>query len=96
MGRPVMTGSSVDEVEAVRSTGQHQMWTELAGLKPDTIYCYEVHNGSLLRERTGFSHGTRRAGAPGPGSLAFGGLRRRTTPISTRCSIRCTNPAVTR
>ncbi len=53
-GTKVGSAPGIDESSAVRFTGQHQMWASIRGLQPDTIYCYEVANGSVLRERTGF------------------------------------------
>lgn len=53
-GSPVMAAVAVDEVDAVRGSGQHQMWASLDGLEPDTIYCYQVMDSGVLRERTGF------------------------------------------
>jgi acid phosphatase type 7 len=45
--------ASIDEL-ALESDGDVQMWATVAGLQPDTIYCYTVANGSVLQERTGF------------------------------------------
>jgi acid phosphatase type 7 len=42
------------ETTAVRGAGENQMWATIEGLEPDTIYCYEVANGHLLQERSGF------------------------------------------
>ncbi len=53
-GTPVTTAfTSVDEA-ALKSDDDVQMWAEISGLEPDTIYCYTVGNGTLLQTRTGF------------------------------------------
>jgi hypothetical protein len=53
-GTPVMSMMGEDEKTAVRGAGESQMWTTAEGLEPDTIYCYQVANGHVLQERTGF------------------------------------------
>jgi acid phosphatase type 7 len=53
-GSPVTTAVGEVEANAVRGAGEYQMWASIEGLEPDTIYCYEVANGHLLQERTGF------------------------------------------
>ncbi len=53
-GTTVTSAPGLDEATAVRAPGEHQMWASIEGLQPDTVYCYTVANGSVLRERTGF------------------------------------------
>jgi hypothetical protein len=53
-GTKVTSAVGIEEMEAVAASGHHQMWASIEGLEPDTIYCYEVANGSVLQARTGF------------------------------------------
>jgi acid phosphatase type 7 len=53
-GASVMSMMGEIEVNAVRGAGENQMWATLDGLEPDTIYCYQVSNGQMLEERSGF------------------------------------------
>lgn len=53
-------GSAVTTVpgkadKSVRASGEKQMWSPIAGLEPDTIYCYMLATGTTaLSERIGF------------------------------------------
>jgi predicted phosphodiesterase len=53
-GTKVSSVVGIDEAGAVRSSGEHQMWASIEDLMPDTVYCYEVANGTVLQQRTGF------------------------------------------
>ncbi|HEU0034533.1 MAG TPA: metallophosphoesterase [Kofleriaceae bacterium] len=53
-GAPVSTLAAAVDGGALRSTGENQVWTSMSSLTPDTIYCYDVKNGSELAGRTGF------------------------------------------
>ncbi|MEO8701473.1 MAG: metallophosphoesterase family protein [Kofleriaceae bacterium] len=46
-------GTAVASIPATLE-GDHQLWARIAGLLPDTIYCYEVGDGETLVSRTGF------------------------------------------
>ena len=52
-GKPVGSFTAVKEAVVSRA-GEHQMWSKIQGLQPNTIYCYRVANGTPLSERTGF------------------------------------------
>jgi hypothetical protein len=53
-GTPITSAVAQNETSAVRGAGQSQMWATVEGLEPDTIYCYEIANGSPLNARSGF------------------------------------------
>lgn len=72
-GRAVKSVAAAPESGDTRSAGEKQMWTNIEGLEPDTIYCYQVMiSGQPASERVGF----RTAPAPDStrtiGILAFG------------------------
>jgi hypothetical protein len=71
-GSPVTSAFAELERGVVRSAGESQMWARLDGLEPDTIYCYEVANGSPLNSRTGFRTAPAADSTRPIGILAFG------------------------
>jgi len=71
--RPLGGAAGVREAVTVRRSGENQMWSEIDGLEPNTVYCYSViDQHGPLSERIGFRT------APPPDStepvrfLAFG------------------------
>lgn len=49
------TTQSEQQSVATRSAGEHQMWTQLVDLQPDTVYCYQPWDGTTpLNSATGF------------------------------------------
>lgn len=53
-GADVARADGAIEATAVRAAGENQMWAQVTGLSPDTIYCYRIANGEALLDRTGF------------------------------------------
>ncbi len=54
-GTPVQAAAGRSEVAVTRTANEQQVWAELTGLQPDTVYCYEVTDGAeRLIERAGF------------------------------------------
>jgi acid phosphatase type 7 len=53
-GTAITSASAQIDASALRSAGENQMWATLEALEPDTIYCYEIGNGTALTSRTGF------------------------------------------
>ena len=45
-GTPVMTGTGWHEKVATREKNEKQMWAEMTGLQPDTVYCYSITDGT--------------------------------------------------
>ncbi len=53
-GTAVTTAPGKDDT-SVRASGEKQMWSTIAGLEPDTVYCYTLQAGATpLSERIGF------------------------------------------
>lgn len=54
-GEPIGSTPAREEQTLTRGPSEHQMWSELTGLQPDTTYCYAVYDaGGQVTERTGF------------------------------------------
>jgi acid phosphatase type 7 len=53
-GTPVTSAPAVVQHSQQRSVGEKQMWAQVTGLEPDTVYCYRVANGAPLAAYTGF------------------------------------------
>jgi predicted phosphodiesterase len=54
-GAPLGTTNAEEERTLTPGPDQHQMWTKLTGLTPDTAYCYAVYDSSgQATARTGF------------------------------------------
>lgn len=54
-GAAVSTTAAEEERTITRSSREHQMWTKLEGLTPDTEYCYAVYDADgEATARTGF------------------------------------------
>ena len=54
-GTRVASAIAVTQDGGVRTAGEHQVWAEITGLQPDTIYCYTLAaGGSPISERIGF------------------------------------------
>lgn len=54
-GEKVATAAGEEEDTITRSPSEHQMWSTLTGLEPDSVYCYAVFDASgQVTERTGF------------------------------------------
>lgn len=52
---PIASLAAEPETAVVRTAGEHQMWARITGLSPDTIYCYQLSDGTqALSEPTGF------------------------------------------
>jgi hypothetical protein len=54
-GSAVTTADAAEEAVITRSAGEHQMWAQLDGLEPDTVYCYALSDSTgALTAPTGF------------------------------------------
>lgn len=54
-GEVIAGAKGEEEKTLTRSKSEHQMWSKLTGLEPDTLYCYTLYNGDQqITERTGF------------------------------------------
>lgn len=54
-GAEVDTAAAQVEATAIRTAGEHQVWAQVDGLSPDTVYCYVVSDGQgALTEPIGF------------------------------------------
>ncbi|MDX2088392.1 MAG: metallophosphoesterase family protein [Kofleriaceae bacterium] len=54
-GEVVTASKGEEEATLTRSKSEHQMWSKLSGLEPDTLYCYTLFSGDQqITERTGF------------------------------------------
>jgi acid phosphatase type 7 len=74
-GSAVTVVAGAPQQGLVRSAGERQMWARIDGLRPDTLYCYAVTNGTALAAPTGFRTAPNPeldAGRSRIGFLAFG------------------------
>jgi hypothetical protein len=71
-GAPVATATAVAEDVIVRASGQQQMWADVDGLEPDTIYCYALANDEPMGARAGFRTAPDASSTRPIGILAFG------------------------
>lgn len=54
-GAPILMAAAEPELAAVRTAGEKQVWSQIGGLEPDTVYCYRVmREGEAITERIGF------------------------------------------
>lgn len=72
-GKVLMAGDGTVEDAIVRDTGDMQMWAQLTGLEPDTIYCYSLERaGQPMSPRIGFRTPPTADSTRTIGVLAFG------------------------
>ena len=72
-GRVVTSSLAAPESGDTRAAGEQQMWTNVEGLQPDTIYCYRVMlDGQPASERIGFRTAPSADSTRTIGILAFG------------------------
>ena len=72
-GRSLAAAAAQPETVMVRTAGEHQMWAQLEGLQPGTVYCYSLADGGgALAGPIGFKTAPAEGSAEPVRFLAFG------------------------